>query len=243
MRRVHEFLNRRRRRFLGAVAVALLVWPAAGFIGVPAPTPTGLAVFDSAGLFMWTSILTQAITEYEMLKHSLQSLNIRHGSILEWVQIGNTVMRDIHGESLAIGAIVNGLPGNPQAAWANATVGLTSAFLAMETPGSSVHLSNAASVNMTDAFSADAIATVGGLRATQMDITKAITDLQAQADALDEDTNTPVAQQNITNAAIMQSIKLQQTNASLLGAAVQQLAIGNTWQRMRSPRRRTIMTR
>jgi hypothetical protein len=170
--------------------------------------------------------------QYNAFIQSVKHLGSRPSlAINSALQLTNTVMRDIHGESVAIGRVVNGQGGSPQQAWASGTVALNgNGYLTTQAPGS-VHLSNAASVNMTDAFSADALQAVGAHRQNQLQITAAVNALQAQANALDDDSNTPVAQQNITNAAILQLIKLQQSNAAVNAAILQQLTIANTWQR------------
>ena len=171
-------------------------------------------------------------TQYQSFLQSMKHLGSRPAlSIRSVVQLGDTAMRDINGESAAIGRVVNGQGDNPQVAWASATVPLAgTGYLMSQRPGS-VHLSNAASVNMTDAFSADAILAVGDHRQNQLDTTAAIHALEVQAQALDDDSNTPVAQQNITNAAIVHSIKLQQSSAAVNAAILQQLVIANTWRR------------
>jgi hypothetical protein len=171
-------------------------------------------------------------TQYQSFLQSMKHLGSRPAlSIRSVVQLGDTAMRDINGESAAIGRVVNGRGDNPQVAWASATVPLAgTGYLMSQRPGS-VHLSNAASVNMTDAFSADAILAVGAHRQNQLDTMAAVNALQAQAEALDDDSNTPVAQQNITNAAILQLIKLQQSSDAVNAAILQQLVIANTWRR------------
>ena len=237
---------------LGTTRRKLAVWGAAILLGLLLVTPAqailgvGDLVYDAACFKELVSIefqligangqlasqLAQLIQTFKLLKHSQLALGSRGSWVALAQQLSNSAVRDIHGESAQIGWVVNGGGGNPQAAWANGTLGLNgTGFLVNQQPGASVHLSNAASIEMTDAFGADAIKTVGDMRQSQLQISQAVDSLQAQEQALDDDSNTPVAQANITNAALMQLIKLQQGAAAVHTSTLEQLAISNTWQR------------
>ncbi|GAC1699913.1 MAG: hypothetical protein NVS9B4_00270 [Candidatus Acidiferrum sp.] len=141
------------------------------------------------------------------------------------------VGNDINGELAALSGILNGRGGDAQAAWANATVRLRAAYLNHETAGTSAQLSSAASINMVDSFGTEALRVIGEIRANQAASLAAAAALQKQADSLDPAINTPIGQQNITNAALMQLIHLHTTSQATAAALLQQMAVANTWQR------------
>jgi hypothetical protein len=177
-------------------------------------------------------IYNQAVTTYNLLQSELRMISNRSTWLALATSLRNTVVQDIHGEANLMGAVVNGAGGNAQQAWQNATARFRDiAFLAGETPGDSVHLSSAASIEMTDGFAQDALANLGDFRRLQPQVNSAISSLEQREQSLSDADNTPVAQQNITNAALLQLIRLHQSDAALHAATLEQLTVANTWQR------------
>jgi hypothetical protein len=177
-------------------------------------------------------IYNEAVTTYNLLQSELRMISNRSTWLALATSLRNTVIQDIHGEATLIGGVVNGTSGNPQQAWQNATARFRDiAFLAGETPGDSVHLSSAASVEMTDGFAQDALANLGDFRRIQSQVNTAVSSLEQREQSLADVDNSPVAQQNITNAALLQLLRLHQSDAALHAAALEQLTVANTWQR------------
>ena len=177
-------------------------------------------------------IYNQAVTTYNLLQSELRMITNRSTWLALATSLRNSVIQDIHGEANLIGPVVNGAGGNVQQAWQQATARFTdTAFLTTEMPGDSVHLSSAASVEMTDGFAQDALANLGDFRRLQPQVNSAVSSLEQREQSLTEADNTPVAQQNITNAALLQLLRLHQTDAALHAATLEQLTVANTWQR------------
>ena len=167
---------------------------------------------------------------FDVFAASLQPLGNRSRFATSSLQLGSPAVVDIHGEAAPIARVVNGYGGDPYAAWSAGTVRMNASYLQSEQPGSA-HLSSAASVNLVDSFGTDAVRTAGDMRREQANTLSAVQALQQQSAALDSSANTPVAQQNITNAALMQVINNQATSQSAQVAVLEQLVIANTWQR------------
>ena len=177
-------------------------------------------------------IYNEAVTTYNLLQSELRMISNRSTWLALATSLRNTVIQDIHGEATLIGGVVNGTGGNPQQAWQNATARFRDiAFLAGETPGDSVHLSSAASIEMTDGFAQDALANLGDFRRLQSQVNSAVSSLEQREQSLSDADNSPVAQQNITNAALLQLLRLHQSASALHAATLEQLTVANTWQR------------
>jgi len=177
-------------------------------------------------------IYNEAVTTYNLLQSELRMISNRNTWLALATSLRNTVIQDIHGEANLIGPVVNGAAGNVLEAWQNATARFTDTrFLGAETPGSSVHLSSAASVEMTDGFAQDALANLGDFRRLQPQVNGAISALEEREQSTTDADNTPVAQQNITNAALVELLRLHQTDSALQAATLEQLTVANTWQR------------
>ena len=177
-------------------------------------------------------IYNEAVTTYTLLQSELRMISNRNTWLALATSLRNTVIQDIHGEANLIGPVVNGAAGNVLEAWQNATARFTdTGFLGGETPGSSVHLSSAASVEMTDGFAQDALLNLGDFRRLQPQVNGAISALEQREQSTTDADNTPVAQQNITNAALVELLRLHQTDSALQAATLEQLTVANTWQR------------
>ena len=59
----------------------------------------------------------------------------------------------------------------------------------------------------------------------------AVSSLEQRQQSLSDADNSPVAQQNITNAALLQLLRLHQSASALHAATLEQLTVANTWQR------------
>jgi hypothetical protein len=199
----------------------------------------GDVVFDPTAVGELIDQLNQAVrlynlelTTYNLLKSELQSIKTRGPWTAVATALQHIPMHDINGESDLVASVVNGVSDNVPAAWKKATSILNdTAYLAHEVAGNSPHLSNAASIEMVDGFAQDSLANLGQFRKIQPQLSGAIGSLEQRQQSLADADNTPVAQQNITNAALLQLIRMQQSAANLHAATLEQLTVANTWQR------------
>jgi hypothetical protein len=174
----------------------------------------------------------QAVTTYNLLKDELRIISDRNSWVAVATSLPNTAIQDIAGESAMTMSTVNGVPANAPAAWKKATAQLNdTAYLSGEAAGKSPHLSNAASIEIVDGFGADSLNNLGQFRAIQPKLNSAIASLEQRQRSLADADNSPVAQQNITNAALLQLIRMHQSAATLHAATLEQLTVANTWQR------------
>lgn len=73
--------------------------------------------------------------------------------------------------------------------------------------------------------------TLAGYRQTQTENASALNQLEQTALSQGPETNTLVGQQNITNAALVQQIRVMQANGAINAALLQQQLVANTYQR------------
>jgi len=178
------------------------------------------------------ALYNQEVTTYNLLKSELQSIRSRGAWAVVATALQYTPMANINGEAALLASVVNGFSADVPTAWRKATSALNeTAYLAREVPGNSPHLSNAASIEMVDGFAQDSLANLGQFRQIQPQLNNAIGSLEQRQQSVADADNTPVAQQNITNAALLQLIRMQQSTANLHAAALEQLTVANTWQR------------
>ena len=75
------------------------------------------------------------------------------------------------------------------------------------------------------------MANLGDFRRFQPQVNGAISALELREQSTTDADNTPVAQQNITNAALVELLRFHQTDSALQAATLEQLTVANTWQR------------
>lgn len=181
-------------------------------------------------------IVEQGVETYKLLQSELRMIERRPWQTLA-TPLGSIAVADLGPEASSVAQALmtaaNGIS-DARAAW-------NAAMLAMPmdsvNPAISSSLANTsapshtASIQMTDAFATDSLRTIGAWRQHQAMLNSAIAALQSAQESTGDADNTPVAQANITNGALLQLLKLQQSNASLQAVLAEQLTAANTWQR------------
>jgi hypothetical protein len=213
---------------------------AAGVVLLVATPARALIGFDDA--LIYAELVTHTTKFATMIRQSAQALEEARSQTLMWqlafqnlsnrqywktvaLRFTNQAIANRYGETAGIG---NGLPDS----WKTATLPVgQNDYLAGETLGSSVHLADLASVEMTDGVSVDALGAVASYRDGQDQIEASISDLEGKALSDDPDNNTMAAQQNITNGALLVQLRSQQTTNALNAALLQQVTVANSYQR------------
>jgi hypothetical protein len=225
------------RKYCFAAAVVLLAIsftrPARALFGIPdiVIDPTAIAK------------LTEQITQYEQMIQTYTStfelwkLNFAALTSKQvWKTFGMTLLNNatpnLYGETAAWSNAVNTGTAIPQA-WSNATLPLQHPgdFLATETLGTSAHLPALASVELTDGASQNSMSTLANFRQLQTENAAALDQLEQTALSDDPEANTLVGQQNLTNAALMQQMRVLQANGTVNAALLEQQLVANTYRR------------
>jgi len=234
------------KRFLQIVAasvlaVGFLITPRArALFGIPEVVidPTALAkLAQQIGQYQqmigqYRQMLTTATNSYNMWKQNFVSLTNKQSWKTFGLSLVNDSTQNLYGETAAWSAAVNCGQAIPQS-WQNATLPLKNpgAFLSSEVLGSSAHLPALASVEITDGTAQNSMNTLAGYRQTQTENAAALNQLEQNALSQDPETNTLVGQQNITNAALVQQVRVIQANGAVNAALLQQQLVANTYQR------------
>jgi len=181
-------------------------------------------------------IVEQGVQTYDLLKGELRMIQQRPWQTLT-TKLGSIAVADLGPEAgplaQALATAANGIR-DPRSAWNAAMMALPMDTLNSALSSSLANTSapsHTASIQMTDAFATDSLRTIGAWRQNQTILNNAIAALQSAQQSTADSDNTPVAQANITNGALMQILKLQQSNVSLQVVLAEQLTAANTWQR------------
>ena len=180
----------------------------------------------------YRQMLNTYTNTYNMWKQNFAALANRQ----TWKTFGLSLMSDntqsLYGETATWSSAINYGTAIPQT-WRNATVPLQnpSAFLSSQALGSSAHLPSLASVEITDGTAIDSMNALAGYRELQGQNAAALNHLEQDALSQDPETNTLIGQQNITNAALLQQIRMTQANGTVNAALLQQQLVANTYQR------------
>ena len=181
-------------------------------------------------------LVAQGLQTYDLLKSELRMIQQRPWQTLA-TQLGSIAVADLgpeaRPEAQALATAANGIS-DPRSAWHTAMMTMPMDALTPALASSLANTSapsNTASIQITDAFATDSLRTVGAWRQNQTSLNNAIAALQSAQESTGDADNTPVAQANITNGALLQLLKLQQSNASLQAVLAEQLTAANSWQR------------
>jgi len=180
----------------------------------------------------YRQMLTTATNSYNLWKQNFASLTNKQAWRTFGLSLVNDSTQNLYGETAAWSAAINYGQAIPQS-WRSATLPLKNpgAFLSSEVLGSSAHLPALASVEITDGAAEDSMNTLAGYRQTQTENATALNQLEQNALSQDPETNTLVGQQNITNAALVQQVRVMQANGAVNAALLQQQLVANTYQR------------
>ena len=228
-----------------ALTLILIAAPATAFI-LPVIDPASIAkeVITNSSLArqivqyaqmigQYAQIITTTEAQFKMWTQSLKKLGSRKAWETAALNQLHSNVGNTYGETAQLNSVLNGKPlFTLDDVWKKATLAMNgTAYMSSDTPGSSGHLANTAGIEMTDGFSVDALNAISTYRQNEQQNVAAINDLQHRTESTDDDDNTLTAQQNLTNAAIMQSIKLQESANSINTAMLEQLTVQNTWNR------------
>ena len=181
-------------------------------------------------------LVEQAAQTYSLLQSELRMISQRPWQTLATTldpitvtDLGPNAIRP----AIALATAANGAS-DPRSAWAGAVMVMP---MDVVNPALSSSLSNTSAppttsgIQITDAFATDSLRTIGTFRQNQSVLNSSIAALQSAQESVTDADNTPVAQQNITNGALLQILKLQQSNASIDVVVAEQLTAANSWQR------------
>lgn len=228
-----EFFRKHKKAVASASAVVLLgvaVAPPArpqfgfGAIGVIAELVKQEA--------QYAQMIAMARNQLTTVQNNLRSLTNRQVWMGRGMSMLPSDVQDLYGETRQMTSVWNGNTAAAPGAWQQATIGLqNTGWLGNEHVGQSASLSGAASIEMTDAAGIDGMSTVAEYKRQQTANSQALQALQSSQQSLDPTTNSEIGQLNIMNAALLQSLRQQQSGAAVNTAVLEQLMVANTYRR------------
>jgi hypothetical protein len=232
------------------VAIALLLIPqtASAIFGfgdiVFDPTSwASLAEISSSNVSMLTKMteeyaqLTKIYSNGTQIYGQAMAMSQRFTNKGMWMTSGmsmaNQQVQSRYGETVNWASVMNGNPSGALAAYRNATLSLgdTSYISAGGAPGSSAHLANLASVEISDGSSTNCMNVIAQYRALQQANAQAVNNLQASQGDESDDTNSEIEQLNLINAAEAQKMMEMQSQGAVHTCLAEQQVVANTYQR------------
>ena len=218
----------RRHSVVGGVLFAFVATPSFAIFGI------GDIVFDPTSYASLISQLTTLKTQYTMLQNNLVHFSWKNTWQTEKNQLEHMPVGNQFGETAGIDvALTSNNSAAAQSAWRNATVqtnGNATTYVASQQPGSAAR-SQLASIESTDATSAECINAVGAYRAAVATNAQAESNLQSSQMDGSGDTNTEVEQLNLVNAAQAQQLVELKQQGMLHACLAQQMAMASMQQR------------
>ena len=225
-----KFNLRKHRKYLLAGGLLLATaTPSFALFGI------GDIVFDPTSYASLVSQLTTLETQYTMLKNNIEHFSFKQQWQTTLNQLKTANVANMFGETAGINIALNSnSPSASLTGWKTATVPVnssTSTYLAGQTVGNSMQLSQLAMIEMADSVSPDCLTAVGQYRATRSQDQTANGSLSLQQFDTTAATNSEVQQLNLLNAAEAQKLTEMQSQGTMQVCLASQMTVANMQQR------------